>query len=98
MIGADRPLQGAVTGVAFIAEPGVLRTPEDFFRLPDAGPAEAEAERLETHRFHRHIAGVDQQIGPGDLLAVLLLNGPEQPARLVEVGVVGPAVERREAL
>ena len=30
--------------------------------------------------------------------AVLLLDGPEQAARLVEVHVVGPAVERRESL
>src|SRR6185503_3457000 len=34
----------------------------------------------------------------GDLLAVLLLDRPEQAAGLVEVGVVGPAVERGEPL
>ena len=45
-----------------------------------------------------HVAGEDQQVGPGDLPAVLLLDRPEQPARLVEVRVVGPAVERGEAL
>jgi hypothetical protein len=38
------------------------------------------------------------QVGPGELAAVLLLDGPEQAPGLVEVGVVGPAVERREAL
>ena len=32
------------------------------------------------------------------LLAVFLLDRPQQPARLVEVGVVRPAVQRREAL
>ena len=32
------------------------------------------------------------------LLAVLLLDRPQQPPRLVEVGVVGPAVQRLEAL
>ena len=45
-----------------------------------------------------HVAGQDQQVGPGDLLAVLLLDRPEQPARLVEVRVVRPAIQRSEAL
>ena len=45
-----------------------------------------------------HVAGEDEQVGPGELLAVLLLDRPQQPARLVEAGVVRPAVERREAL
>ena len=44
------------------------------------------------------VAGEDQEIGPGDLPAVLLLDRPEQPARLVEARVVGPAVEGGEAL
>ena len=51
-----------------------------------------------SHRLQRHIAGQDHQVGPGDLAAVLLLDRPQQPAGLVEVGVVGPAVERREAV
>ena len=38
------------------------------------------------------------QIGPGDLPAALLLDRPVQPARLVEAGVVRPAIERRKAL
>ena len=63
-----------------------------------SGPAEAEAEGLKAHRLQRDVAGEDQQVGPGDLLAVLLLDRPEQPAGLVEVGVVRPAVERGEAL
>ena len=58
----------------------------------------AEAEGLEAHRLERAVAGQDHQVGPGDLVAVLLLDGPQQPARLVEVAVVGPAVDRREAL
>ena len=52
----------------------------------------------EAHRLQRDVAGEDQQVGPGDLLAVLLLDRPQQPAGLVEVRVVGPAVERGEAL
>jgi hypothetical protein len=48
--------------------------------------------------LQRDVAGEDHQVGPRDLAAVLLLDRPEQAARLVEVAVVGPAVERREAL
>src|SRR6185436_7242492 len=96
--GAERLRELAVPAVARVAQPRVLRAPEEVLGLPDVGPAEAEAEGLEPHRFHGHVAGQDQQIGPGDLLAVLLLEGPEEPARLVEVRVVGPAVQRREAL
>jgi hypothetical protein len=45
-----------------------------------------------------HVAGEDDQVGPGDLVAVLLLDRPEQAARLVEAGIVRPGVQRREAL
>ena len=63
-----------------------------------SGAAAGEAEGAEAHRLQRHVAGEDQQVGPADLLAVLLLDRPQQAARLVDVDVVGPAVERGEAL
>src|SRR5579883_1504410 len=88
----------SVLGMALVAQPGILCAPEDLLRLPDILSPEAEAERLEPHRFQGHVAGEDEQIGPGDLPPVLLLDRPEQPARLVQVRVVGPAVERSEAL
>src|SRR5690606_3018443 len=70
--------------------------------LPDIlspeAEAEAEAEGLEPHRFHGTVAGEYQEIGPGDLPAVFLLNRPEQPACLAEVRIVGPTVEGSEAL
>src|ERR1700689_2404313 len=87
-----------LAAVALVAQPGVLATPEDLLGLPDVLAPEAEAERLEAHRFHRHVAGVDEQVGPRDLAAVLLLDRPQQAPRLVEAGVVRPAVERGEAL
>ena len=96
--GAERAAELPVAAVALVAEPGVLGAPEDLLGLPDVGPPEAEAEGLEAHRLEGAVAGEDEQVGPGDLLAVLLLDRPEQPAGLVEVGVVGPAVERGEAL
>ena len=87
-----------LAAVALVAEPGVLGTPVDLLGLPDVLAAEAEAEGLQAHRLVGDRTGEDQQVGPGDLLAVLLLDRPQQAAGLVEVGVVGPGVERGEAL
>ena len=84
--------------VAFVTQPRSLGTPEELFGLPDVGAAAGEAEGFEAHRLERYVAGEDHQIGPGNLPAVLLLDRPQQPARLVEVCVVRPGVERREAL
>src|SRR5664280_2538515 len=96
--GAERTGELPVAAVALVAEPGVLRPPEHLLGLPDVLTPEAEAERREAHRLHGDVAGEDEQVGPGELAPVLLLDRPEQAARLVEVRVVGPAVERSEAL
>ena len=96
--GAERTGELPVAAVALIAEPRVLGPPEDLVRLPEVLSPEAEAERLEAHRFVGTVAGEDQKIGPGDLAAVLLLDRPEQPAGLVEAHVVGPTIEGGEAL
>ena len=96
--GAERLGELAFAAVALVAEPGAFGAPEELFRLPDVGAAAGEAERLEAHRFERDIADQHHQVGPRDLAAVLLLDRPEQAARLVEVGVVRPAVQRRKAL
>src|SRR3954447_11644841 len=103
LTGAERLIQipagRTVTGaVALVTEPGVLRSPVDFFRLPDILAPEAEPERFEAHRFEGAVTGKDQQVSPGDLAAVLLLDRPQQTARLVQADVVGPAVKRGEAL
>jgi hypothetical protein len=84
--------------VARVGEPRVLGAPVDLLGLPDVLTPAGEAEGLEPHRLERDVAGEDHQVGPRDLLPVLLLDRPEQTARLVEVRVVGPAVQRREAL
>ena len=47
---------------------------------------------------HLDIASEDHQVGPRDFLPVLLLGGPKQSASLVQIHVVGPAVERGETL
>src|SRR5882724_3506130 len=89
----------AVAAIAFVAEPFALGTPEDVgFGLPDVGAAAAEAGRLEAHRLQRAIARQDQQVGPGKAATIFLLDRPEQEPRLVEIGVVRPAVEWGEAL
>ncbi len=95
---AERILELAFAAVAFVAQPCPLGTPVELFGLPDIGAAAAETERLEAHRVESDVAGENHQVGPGDFPAVLLLDRPQQPARLVEVRVVGPAVEGGEAL
>src|SRR6185295_20129727 len=82
-----------------IGEPGFLLAPIDgLIGLPHIGAAAAEAECLKAHRLERDIACEDHKVGPGDFLAIFLLDRPQEPARLVEVGIVRPGVERREAL
>ena len=98
MIGAERPLDLLVAGVARVSKPRVLGAPEDLVGFPTVLPPKAEAERLEAHRLISTVAGEDDQVGPGDLVAVLLFHRPEQPARLVEARVVGPTVEGSKAL
>ena len=84
---------------AGLAEPLLLGAPVDvLLGLEHVLAAAAEAEDRAAHRFDRDVAGQDDQVGPGELPAVLLLDRPEQAARLVEVAVVRPAVERGEAL
>ncbi len=97
--GAERIRQLAVAAVALVVEPHPLGAPVDvLLGRPDVLAAAAEAEGLEAHRFQGAVPGEDQKVGPRDLAAILLLDRPEQPARLVEAHVVGPAVEGGKAL
>ena len=97
--GAERLFEIALAAVALVAEPLGLGAPVDVLvGLPHVLAAAREAERLEAHRLQGDVAGEHHQVGPREALAVLLLDRPQQPARLVEVAVVRPAVERREAL
>ena len=97
--GAERRLELALTGVALVGEPFDFLAPVDvLLGTPDVLAAAAEAEGLETHLLVGNVAGEHQQVGPADLLAVLLLDRPQHAAGLVEVAVVGPAVEGSEAL
>jgi len=87
-------LEFTVAGVAFVGQPLAFAAPVDFiFRFPDVLAAAREAEGLEAHRLQRAVARQDQEIGPGEAPAVLLLDRPQQASRLVQVRVIGPAIE-----
>ena len=99
LYGGQWVLQVAVAAVALVAKPGILAAPVDvFFRLPDILASSGKSKRLEAHRLQRAVACQDHEVSPRNLLAVFLLNRPQQAARLVQVGVVRPAVERGETL
>src|SRR5699024_10893316 len=63
---AERLLELALAAVALVAEPGVLRSPEDLLGLPDVLPTEPEPEGLEAHVLERDVAGEHEQVGPRD--------------------------------
>src|SRR4029077_17025781 len=92
-------LEITVATVALICQPFDFGAPEHaVVRLPDIRASAAEAEGLEAHRLQCNVACKNHQVGPGDLAAVFLLDRPQKPARLVEVGVVRPTVGWRKAL
>ena len=87
-----------VAAVALIRQPRALTAPVKFIGLPDVGASAGKAVGLEAHRLQRDVTGENHEIGPGNFPAVLLLYRPEQSASLVQVRVIGPAVQRRETL
>jgi hypothetical protein len=75
--GGERMVEITLTLVTIAAQPRVLRAPEDvFLRNPDVSATASEAEGLEAHRVERDVSGKNHEVGPGDLLAVLLLDRP----------------------
>ncbi len=66
--------------------------------MPDILAPEGKAVGLQPHRFIGHRTGENDQIGPTDLVAVFFLDRPKQTPRLVQVDVVGPAVDRGKPL
>ena len=97
--GGQRVFQNAVARIALVIQPGFFSAPVDIlFRFPDIHAPTAKAEGLKAHGFNGAIAGQDEQIGPGNLVAVFLLHRPKQAARLVQIGVIRPGIFRREAM
>src|ERR1051325_2972363 len=88
----------AAAAVAFVAEPCPFRSPVELLWFPGVGATAGKTESLEAHRLERDVADQHKQIGPGNSATVFLFDGPQEPARLVEVRVVGPTVEWRKTL
>ena len=87
-----------IAAVAFVCHELLFRAPVDEFGFPVVTASTGEAEGFEAHGFEGNVAGEDHEVAPGNFLAVLLFDGPEEAAGFVEVGIVGPAVEGFEAL
>ena len=99
MHGSQRIRKITVAAVALVGQPLPFRTPVNvLFGLPCVLAPAAKTERLKAHGIEGDVAGENHEVGPGNLSPILLLDRPQQPARLVEVHVIGPAIERREAL
>ena len=97
--GRQRIGQFPVAAVTLVRQPFVFRSPVNvLLGFPHIGPTSGESKRLQAHVFERHVPGQHHEVGPGDFLAVLLLDRPKQATSLVQVGIVGPAIERRKAL
>ncbi len=102
--GGQRVFQHAVARIAAAGlvagrQPFLFGAPVDvFLGFPDVLAAAAEAEDLAAHRFDGAIARQNQQVGPGQRVAVFLFHRPQQAPRLVQIGVVGPGIQRRETL
>ena len=91
-------LKIAITAISLVTEPLVLRAPVRRIRFPHISATAAETKRCESHRLKRNVACEQHEIRPRNVLAILLLNRPQQTPRFVEIYVVGPTVQRRESL
>ena len=90
-------LELAISAVPLVREPLAFGAPVDvLIGLPDVLAAAAKTEGLEAHGLQGDVGGENHEVSPRDLLAVFLLDRPQQPARFVEVHVIRPAIERRE--
>src|SRR3546814_7756938 len=58
-----------------------------LFGLENILAPAAEAEHRPAHRFDRDVARQDQQIRPGKIAPVFLLDWPQQAPRLIQIGV-----------
>ena len=88
-----------VADVITLGHESCLGAPEDaLIGLPRVWPTGTKAKNRETHLLERRITSKEDQVGPRDGFAIFLLDGPQQAPCLVEIGVVGPAVERSKAL
>ena len=93
-----RLLKFTLATIALVAEPFGFRAPIDEFCFPIVFAAASKTKGFKTHRFHRDIAGQHHQVRPGNFRSIFLFDRPKKSARFVEIGIVGPAIERFKAL
>ena len=75
----ERILKLPVSRVTLVSQPLAFGSPIDvLLRFPDIFATTGESKRFQTHRLEGNISGQDHQIGPRDLVAVLLLDRPEE--------------------
>ncbi len=67
-----------------------------LFRMPDIFAATGKAKDFQAHGFIGHGASQNDQVGPGELVAVFLFDRPEKTTRFIKVGVIRPGVQRGE--
>ena len=97
--GSERIFEIPVAAVAVVTQPFSFWTPINIrFRFPHIFAAAADAGGHAAHGFDCAVAGQYHQIGPGNLAAIFLLDGPQQQPRLVKIAIVWPAVQRCKAL
>ena len=82
----------ALTRISLFCKPFLLAAPICFIRLPHILTATAKSKCFKSHGFQRNIAGENDQISPRNLFAILLLDGPHQAPRFVQIDIVGPTI------
>ena len=88
-----------VPRITLVFEPFAFRTPVDVLQgLPYIFPSSGKTKGLESHGFQGNVTRQDHQVGPRDFPPVFLFYGPYQATRLIEVGIVGPAVKGSKPL
>src|SRR6476620_11449233 len=81
------------------AEPFFFGPPIDILiGLPDILATAAETECFESHGFERDVPGENHQVGPRNLVAILLFDRPEKATRFIQTDVIRPTVQWSEAL
>ena len=101
---SERVFEITLTGIAAVLttgffEPDVFGSPVNvFLRRPCVRTTTAETKCLVTHGFHRDVPGQQEQVGPRNGVAVLLLDRPQKAAGFIKVAVVRPGIQGCEPL
>mmetsp|Transcript_16306 Transcript_16306/g.51029 ORF Transcript_16306/g.51029 Transcript_16306/m.51029 type:complete len:304 (+) Transcript_16306:1044-1955(+) len=97
--GSQRVLQLPIARVPLVVQPRRFRAPVHVrLGLPRIFSTASEAVRLKSHIFEGHVAHEYHEVSPREGPTILCLDRPQQPPSLVQVRVVGPAVERSKTL